>query len=222
MDLTQLDKNLYALATSKNLNKALHHRIVPLGLFTEDGKEACAPMVLGSADIELEIETNAYKDTKEKLGDVPLKDQGIYADPNDISIKTYSSWTKLFNINQAIYTVLYCVRKPGALLEQLFEEKDQVSSTFDKISLEKLMDHYWVVKYTSPDYVMVNDQEDKALWFQSIIDKIKKYGLESSFFLNSLTIQSRNELEIYLVSQLNTSNPGTGTSGTPSDNTTTT
>lgn len=183
------EENLYVIATSPNLTKKLHHRFVPMGMFDEKGNEVLLPIVVGSARDHNEIESGAEAATKKllKIDSAPEKD-------------SQSSWKKIMDAERAIRIVYCCTRLPDDLSKRYFENINQVQDTYGPDELAMLMDHYATVKYTQPHYRLIDPESSNA--FQETIDKIKKLGEESDFFLNGHTTHSVNLLIKYLVSQL--------------------
>ncbi len=208
MTLTQSEiTNLYAMATSPKLEKKIHHRYVPMMMYTVDSKEVICPMVVGTTRDIRECEEQAEIDTRAVLGDVALSNRG-----------KGSTWSKTMDFNRSAWLIFTCTRLPGDLNKKFFESKQQVEDTYDPDEIGILMDHYATVRFSQPHYVMFEGEKDEKTAFQNVIDKIKKQGEESDFFLNSFTTHSVNQLIKYLVSLLPNSETITGTSGEHSNN----
>jgi hypothetical protein len=107
---------------------------------------------------------------------------------------------------------------PDNITKKFFESKEQVFDTYNHDELGILMDHYAAVRYTQPHYTLFD--ADSPTMFQDAIDKIKKMGEDSDFFLNGLTTHSANQLIKSLVSRLTNLENTTGSSGSLSSNTT--
>lgn len=200
--------NIYEIATSPNMNKKLHHRFVPMMMFTAEGKEVVLPMVLGTARDMSIAESNAEKDVAKDIGEVSLSNRN-----------TGSVWLKLMNTYRAAWIVYLCTRMPDDLTKKFFDSKDQVMDTYDSDELGILLDHYGTVRYTSPHFKLIDPNDPNS--FQEAIDKIKQQGTESDFFLNGFTTHSLNQLIKYLVSLVTNLESTIGGSGMPSNNTTT-
>ena len=204
---TEKDKqeNLVAKATDSNMKKKLHYRMVPMMLFNEDDtQELNLPMVLSTAREETEIEAGAENDAKTQLKTLPTEEQN-----------KVSTFKNLMNIHRAGWTVYVACRKPTDLQQRFFLNKEQVMDTYNPDELGILMDHYNTVRYTQPHYVIIDTNLPPEVAFQDAIDKIKKMGEQSDFFLNSFTTHSLNRLIKYLVSHHTSCKLGTGGSGTP-------
>jgi hypothetical protein len=203
-----MTENIYTNATSTNMKKKLHHRMVPMMIYTEDMKsELILPMVVETSRELAEIESNAENDTREQLKIMPNAEQ-----------TSVSVWKQVMRMHRSAWLVYTCCRLSTDLTQKYFMNKQQVLDTYNPDELGILMDHYASVRYTQPHYTLLDVDSPTA--FQDAIDKIKKMGTESDFFLNSFTTHSVNQLIKYLVSQLPNSENITGMSGTPSNNST--
>lgn len=203
-------ENLYTLTTSKKLEKKLHHRMVPLMLFDpESGKEAVAPMLLGTGSEMVEAESYAENKVKELIGHVEEHNRG-----------EGSTWHKMMDHFRVAKIVEICVRVPTDLSLKLFDlGVDQVLDTYSEHQLGVLKDHYQVVVFSQPDLILLDPEiEDGTLRMQAAIQKIKEMGEDGDFFINGLTTHSVKQLIKYLVSQPPNSAEHTGSSGTPLSN----
>lgn len=200
-----MQDNLYVNSTSPNMKKKLHHRLVPMMMFTADDKEVVLPVVLGTSRDMIEAEANAELDVQAQLKtEVALSNRGVG-----------STWLKLMNYHRSAWIIYFCTRMPNDLTKKFFESKDHVIDTYDPDQLGILMDHYGTVRYTSPHFKLIDPEDPNA--FQEAIQKIKELGTESDFFLNGLTTHSLIQLLKYSVSHPGNSENTTGLSGSPSN-----
>jgi hypothetical protein len=175
-----------------------HHRVVPMLQLHED-KELHLPLVVLTGRENSDVEVKTYQDTLSQFkGKSPKKDE-------------YSNWDELLEANRAYYTILYSARLPNDLSKKWFESKQQLEDTYTWDDIEILMAHYLTVRATQPHLVNL-DMKDPNV-FQIAIDRIKKLGTSSDFFLNGFTSHSSNQLIKFLVEERENLLRQIGTSG---------
>jgi hypothetical protein len=175
--------------------------VVPMLLKDESsGLELHLPMVVLTGRENSAVECNAYQDTLALFkGKSPKKDEP-------------SNWDAILNAQRAFWIVFYSVRHPDDLTKKWFETKQQVEDTYTWDDIEILMNHHMTVRLRQPHLTDINLDDPNA--FQQMIDRVKKMGTESDFFLSGLTTHSVNQLIKYLVAQLEISQKTNGSSGT--------
>jgi hypothetical protein len=202
----QPELDLATLQPKTNLyidSKVRFSKEVPMLLTNpEDGKQLFLPMLVLNPKEEHEIEARAYNDTMASFKTVPKKDE-----PGS------DSWIKLMDDNRATWLLFYAVRLPNNLDKKFFLDKQQIESTYTPEEIGTLCNHYLDVKLNQPLYKAIDLSDPNA--FQSIVDKIKSDAENSSFFLNSLTTHTVNQLVKFLVSQLQSLQNANGSSGEP-------
>ena len=168
-----------------------HHRMVPMLQKIED-KELVLPMVVLTGRENSEVEARSFKDTLALFdGKSPKKD-----DP--------SNWDEQLNAQRAYWTVFYSIRTPNDLTKKWFLDKAQVEDTYNWDEIGILMNDHLTVRLTQPHLIHLDAEEGDGI-FQKAIERVKKLGTDSDFFLNGFTTHSLNLLLKYLVAKLETS-----------------
>lgn len=183
---------------------------VPLLRQDKNQREAFAPCVVLSESYKRKARKQAYMETVQDFnGKVPKTDEaGIEV------------WNSTFQDNLGAWIIFYAIRVPGNLDKQLFLSKDQLVNDYSPEEIGIMYSNYMTVVLNQRNMLHFNEDDPHAL--SQVMDTIIKQNTveETAFFFNSYTTHSLATLVRSLVAQHYNSPTPSGSSGSPSSDTT--